>query len=158
MAKKTYKAFSAGELSPEMYGRYDVDKYGTGCMIMKNWIIMPQGGAYKRPGTRFRAQGGKEATAIRIIPFEFSTVQPYVLEFGDGYMRVFRDGNLVLENGLNITAITQANPAQVTINAHGFATGQEVFLSGIGGMTDLNGRQVKITVTGANTFTCRAVS
>jgi len=153
MAKKTYKAFSAGELSPDMYGRYDVDKYGTGCMIMKNWIIMPQGGAYKRPGTRFRAQGGKESTAIRLIPFEFSTVQPYVLEFGDGYMRVYREGNLVLETAQNITAITQANPAAVTINAHGFSTGQEVYLSGIGGMTDLNGRQIKITVTGANTFT-----
>lgn len=153
MAKKTYKAFSAGELSPDMYGRYDVDKYGTGCMIMKNWIIMPQGGAYKRPGTRFVAQGGKESTAIRLIPFEFSTVQPYVLEFGDQYMRVYKDGALVLENGLTITGITQANPAQVTIAAHGYTTGQEVYLSGIGGMTDLNGRQLKITVTGTDTFT-----
>ena len=153
MAKKTYKAFSAGELSPEMYGRYDVDKYGTGCMIMKNWIIMPQGGAYKRPGTRFRAQGGNEAKKIRLIPFEFSTLQPYILEFGDGYMRVYRNNNLVLESTQNITAITQDNPAEVTIAGHGYATGQEVFLSGIGGMTDLNGRQVKITVTGTDTFT-----
>lgn len=158
MPKKTYKAFSAGELSPEMYGRYDVDKYGTGCMIMKNWIIMPQGGAYKRPGTRFVAQGGKEAQKIRLIPFEFSTIQPYVLEFGHLYMRVYKDGALVLENGLTITGITQANPAQVTVVGHGYATGQEVFLSGIGGMTQLNGRQVKITVTGANTFTLDGIN
>lgn len=153
MAKKTYKAFSAGELSPDMYGRYDVDKYGTGCMIMKNWIIMPQGGAYKRPGTRFVAQGGKEAQKIRLIPFEFSTLQPYVLEFGHQYMRVYRNGSLVLETNQNITGITQANPAQVTIAGHGFSSGQEVFIAGVGGMTDLNGRQFKITVTGANTFT-----
>lgn len=136
-----------------MYGRYDVDKYGTGCMIMKNWIIMPQGGAYKRPGTRFIAQGGKEAQKIRLIPFEFSTVQAYMLEFGHQYMRVYRNGSLVLESPKTITGITQDNPAEITIAGHGFATGNEVFLSGIGGMTDLNGRQVKITVTGTDTFT-----
>lgn len=153
MAKKTYKAFSAGELSPDMYGRYDVDKYGTGCMIMKNWVIMAQGGAYKRPGTHFVAQGGKEATAIRLIPFEFSTIQAYVLEFGDQYMRVYKDGSLVLESAQNITAITQADPAQVTITGHGFTTGDEVFISGVGGMTELNGRQFKVTVSDANNFT-----
>ena len=156
--KKTYKAFSAGELAPEMYGRYDIDKYGTGCMILKNWIIMTQGGAYKRPGQKFRAQGGKEATAIRLIPFEFSTIQAYVLEFGEYYMRVYKDGNLVLETAQNITGATQANPAEITIAAHGFATGNEVFISGVGGMTQLNNRQFKITVTGANTFTLDGVN
>ena len=157
MAKKTYKAFSAGELSPDMYGRYDVDKYGTGCMIMKNWIIMAQGGAYKRPGTFFRAQGGKESAAIRLIPFEFSTIQPYVLEFGDEYMRVYKDEALVLESAKNIVSITNANPAQIEITGHGFLTGNEVFLDNIGGMTELNGRQIKITVTGANTFTLNGI-
>lgn len=153
MVKKTYKAFSAGELAPEMYGRYDVDKYGTGCMLMKNWVIMSQGGTYKRPGTRFTAQCGKETASIRLIPFEFSTVQAYMLEFGDHYMRVYRNGSLVLETAQAVTAVTNAYPAQVTIAAHGYTTGQEVYIAGIGGMTELNGRQFKITVTGANTFT-----
>jgi len=153
MAKKTYKAFSAGELSPDMYGRYDVDKYGTGCMIMKNWVIMAQGGAYKRPGTRFVSQAGNEAKAVRIIPFEFSTIQAYVLEFGDKYMRVYRNGSLLLEADKNITAITNASPAEVTAATHGYSTGDEVYLSGIGGMNELNGRQFKVTVINANTFT-----
>ena len=74
MPKKTYKAFSAGELSPDMYGRYDVDKYGTGCMILKNYVIMAQGGVYKRPGTRFAGQAGKESQKVRLIPFESSTI------------------------------------------------------------------------------------
>jgi len=158
MPKKTYKAFSAGELSPDMYGRYDVDKHGTGCMILKNWVIMAQGGVYKRPGTRFKAQGGIETEAIRLIPFEFSTIQAYVLEFGDEYMRVYRDGELVLESNQNITAISQASPAEVTIAAHGYSTGDEVFLSGISGMTELNGRQFKITVTGPDTFTLNGIN
>ena len=153
MAKKTYKAFSAGELSPDMYGRYDVDKYGTGCMIMKNWVIMAQGGAYKRPGTRFVSQAGNEAKAVRIISFEFSTIQAYVLEFGDKYMRVYRNGSLLLEADKNITAITNASPAEVTAATHGYSTGDEVYLSGIGGMNELNGRQFKVTVINANTFT-----
>lgn len=152
MPKKTYKSFSAGELSPDMYGRYDVDKYGTGCMIMKNWIIMPQGGAYKRPGTRFVAQAGDETKQVRLIPFEFSTVQPYVLEFGHLYMRVYRNGALVLEDPKAITGITQDNPAVVTATAHGYTTGQEIFLYDIAGMEDLNFRQVKVTVIDADTF------
>lgn len=151
--KKTFKAFSAGELSPDMYGRYDVDKYGTGCMIMKNWVIMAQGGVYKRPAMRWAAQCGNESKKVRIIPFEFSTIQAYILEFGHLYMRVYKDGALVLENGLNITAITNANPAKVTIAGHGMTTGQETFLSGIGGTVELNGRQAKVTVLNANEFT-----
>lgn len=157
MPKKTYRAFSAGELSPDMYGRYDVEKYGTGCMILKNYVIMAQGGVYKRPGTRFSGQAGKEDHQVRLIPFEFSTIQAYVLEFGHLYMRVYKDGSLVLETNKNITAVTKANPAQVTCNGHGYTTGQEVFIDNVGGMTELNGRQFKITVVDANNFTLNGV-
>ena len=72
-------------------------------------------------------------------------------------MRVYKDEALVLESAKNITAITKANPAQVTITGHGYSTGNELFLDNIGGMTELNGRQIKITVTGANTFTLNGI-
>lgn len=52
-----------------------------------------------------------------------------------------------------ITGATQANPCAVTANAHGFNTGDTVAISGVLGMTQLNGRAYQITVTGANTFT-----
>lgn len=52
-----------------------------------------------------------------------------------------------------ITAITQANPAKVTVAAHGFSTGYRPELFGIGGMTQLNGFFGTITVVDANNFT-----
>ena len=61
-------------------------------------------------------------------------------------------GGAVLSEGFGITAITKANPGVVTAPYHGLATGDEVFLSGIEGMTELNGRTVTVTVTGTNTF------
>ena len=35
----------------------------------------------------------------RLIPFEFSTIQTYVLEFGNQYMRVYKDKGQVLSGG-----------------------------------------------------------
>lgn len=155
--KKTYRAFSAGELSEDMYGRYDVDKYGTGCMILKNWIIMAQGGVYKRPGTKFRASIGNESKKCRLVPFKFSTIQNYVLEFGDQYMRVYKDGDLVLESDQSIVSASQANPCNIEITGHGYSTGDEVFISGVAGMTELNNRQFKITVVDVDNFTLDGV-
>lgn len=53
-----------------------------------------------------------------------------------------------------ITAITQANPGAVTTSgAHGFSTGQLIYIYGVVGMTQVNGVLFSITSTGANTFT-----
>jgi hypothetical protein len=51
-----------------------------------------------------------------------------------------------------ITAITAANPAVVTSNAHGYTAGQIVYLDAIGGMTQLNGRAFQVANPAANTF------
>jgi hypothetical protein len=91
-------------------------------------------------------------TTPRLIPFVFSTVQAYVLEFGDKYMRVIMDGGFVLETAKNITGITQANPAVVTSAAHGFSNGDWVFITGVGGMTQVNGKSFIVAGKTTNTF------
>lgn len=58
----------------------------------------------------------------------------------------------------NITAATQANPCAVTTtNDHKLATGDEIYISGVGGMTELNGRYYTVTRTGAKTMTLDGV-
>ena len=53
-----------------------------------------------------------------------------------------------------ITAITAANPGSVTTSgAHGFSSGDLIYISGVVGMTQVNNRLFTITSTGANTFT-----
>ncbi len=88
--------FTAGELSPNMYGRTDIEKYYNGCMTMENFLVLPQGGAYRRPGSRYVASVKTASAFTRLVPFVFSTTQAYMLEFGNLYMRVYYDGGQVL--------------------------------------------------------------
>lgn len=150
--KKTYKALSAGELSEDMYGRYDVDKFGTGCKLMKNWIIMAQGGAFFRPGLRYVAMAGDSSKLVRLIPFEFSVVQAYVLEFGDQYMRVYRNGGQVLNSSQNIVSITLGNPTTIEITGHGYSNGAEFYIADGGGVAELEGRSFVIENATTDTF------
>lgn len=54
--------------------------------------------------------------------------------------------------GKTITGVTQANPGVVTSAGHGFANGDEVLISGIAGMTQLNGNTYRVANVTANTF------
>lgn len=87
--------FTAGEFSGELIGRTDIDKYFNGADTLENVLIKSYGGAIRRPGTYYVASVKTAAAKTRLIPFEFSTTQAYVLEFGNLYMRVFKDGAYV---------------------------------------------------------------
>lgn len=84
-------SFSAGELSELLNAREDLSKYHSGCSVMENMLPLPQGGAQKRPGTVYVA-GSKSNTKIRLLPFEYSTEQPYIIELGNQYMRFYANG------------------------------------------------------------------
>jgi hypothetical protein len=91
--------FTAGELSPRLDGRNDLSKYPAGCKTLENMVIYPHGAAARRPGTQFIAEVKTSSAKTRLIPFEFSTTQTYILEFGNQYMRVFKDKGQVLSGG-----------------------------------------------------------
>ncbi len=59
---------------------------------MENAIPIPQGGAEKRPGTKYIAEVKTSSLATRLLPFEFSTSQSYIIEAGNQYMRFFTSG------------------------------------------------------------------
>lgn len=103
--------FTAGELSPNMYGRTDIERYYNGCMTMENFLVLPQGGAYRRPGSRYVASVKTASAFTRLVPFIFSTTQSYMLEFGNLYMRVYYDGGQVLHT-------TSTTSAWVTATAY----------------------------------------
>jgi hypothetical protein len=91
--------FTAGELSPRLDGRNDLSKYPAGCKTLENMVIYPHGAAARRPGTQFISEVKTSSAKTRLIPFEFSTTQTYVLEFGNQYMRVYKDKGQVLDSG-----------------------------------------------------------
>ncbi len=63
---------------------------------MENLIPIPQGGAQKRPGTKYIAEVKTSSLSTRIIPFEFSTSQSYVVEVGNQYMRFYTNNAQIL--------------------------------------------------------------
>jgi hypothetical protein len=62
-------------------------------------------------------------------------------------------GMTCIATSKSITGATQANPVQITIVGHGYATGDVVMITSVGGMTQLNDKLFVITSTGADTFT-----
>ncbi len=46
-------AFTSGVLSPLLKGRIDIGQYTQGLEIGRNWVLLPQGGIKRRPGTQF---------------------------------------------------------------------------------------------------------
>jgi hypothetical protein len=61
--------------------------------------VHPQGAATRRVGTQFIAEVKSSAAKTRLIPFEFSTTQTYILEFGNTYIRFFKDKGQILSGG-----------------------------------------------------------
>lgn len=85
-------SFAAGELSPLVYGRHDLDKYASGLARCENYVIRPQGAATRRPPTEWIDNA--YASSI-FVPFEFSRADSYIVELGDLKARFFRDGGVL---------------------------------------------------------------
>ena len=57
-------------------------------------VVFPQGGATRRYGTRFVCEV-KDSTKVTLIPFEFNIEQAYILEFGNLYIRFYKDNGQI---------------------------------------------------------------
>ncbi len=154
MAKQTvaFTNFTAGELSPRLDGRTDVGKYFNGCKTLENMVVHPHGAATRRPGTKFVHEVKTSSEKTRLIPFEFSTTQTYIMEFGNQYIRFYKDQGIITLTDKTISAITKANPGVVTATSHGYSNGDHVIISSVGGMVEVNGKTFKVANVTTNTF------
>lgn len=160
--------FSKGELGEKLHGRVDVAAYSAAARLARNVTVLKYGGLARRMGTRLAYELREpdsgdpdvsgwdipEATA-KLVPFEFSIEQTYALLMTQAEMRPLAFGGAVLEDHLEILAITAAANAVITANFHAYSVGDEVFLTGIdGAMGDyLNGRAWLVTaVPNGNQF------
>lgn len=151
------RAFNGGELSPYLFARDDTDIYGRGCITLINMDPYPQGPADKRRGTKYVGGVKDHTKQVRMIPFIFSEIDSYALEFGHLYIRFYATRARVVATGQDITAITKTNPAVVTYSGSDtYANGDQIIITGVAGMTEVNNAREYYTVanvnTGANTF------
>ena len=103
---KAFANFTAGEITPKLFGRTDISKYDNGAETVENFLVQPHGGLSRRPGTRFVSEVKNSSNAVRLIPFEFNVEQAYVLEFGPTYFRIYRDGGQVESGGSAVEVTT----------------------------------------------------
>lgn len=111
---RTYQpSFTAGVLSPALWARVDLAKYGSGLKTAVNVFIHPHGGASNRPGLEFIREVKNSTHKTRMIPFQFNTEQAYELEFGHLYFRVYRDGGVILSGAVPYEVVTPYDQSHV---------------------------------------------
>lgn len=148
-------AFVAGEISPTLFGRSDLEKYDLGLALARNWFVDYRGGLSTRPGTEFVDFVQHDDQETRFFPFKFAPnlANTYLILFGDGYIRFIQDGGYVLEDDISIHTITQASPGVVTAFGHGLSNGDWGYFSGIVGMVELNDVLAEVSAVTTDTFT-----
>jgi len=149
-----FSSFTAGEISPRLEGRTNIEKYREGLSDLTNMVVMPHGGVTRRPGTEYLGEIANSSVKSRLIPFQFKTSDTYILEFGNQTMRVLRNDLQVLNSTTRtITGATKANPVVITTSgAHGYSNGDEVYIDSAGGMTEINGRNYLVAGVTSTTF------
>jgi hypothetical protein len=143
-------SFHTGEWAPALNARVDLAKYHSGAALLRNFFVDYRGGASTRAGTKYILQCLRSDTATRLIAFQATFQLGYILEFGENYIRFFNNGAPVLEAALTITGATKASPCVLTIVAHGLNTGNWIYVAGVVGMTQLNGKYYRVTVVDAD--------
>lgn len=88
-------SFSAGEISPEMYGRTDTAKHQSGLKKSLNAFISPFGGVVRRYGSRFVYPAKYPDKKVVLIKFVYSVDQSYMLEMGEGYIRFYTNNHVI---------------------------------------------------------------
>jgi hypothetical protein len=89
--------FSTGELDPLLRARVDLQSYSNALEEATNVVVQPQGGIRRRPGSKYIMSLPNSSTpsagnGVRLVPFEFSTSDSYMLCFTDSRMYVFKNG------------------------------------------------------------------
>lgn len=120
-------SFLGGIWGPSIQGNMDMEAYKKAMAQSQNYLPTEPGALTRRPGTRFLGptRGGNPG---RVIAFDFSVVQPYLMEVTAGWLRLYAGFSIVTVNdGFDVVSVTTDDPALVTTaQPHGMMTGNSV--------------------------------
>ena len=106
--------FTAGELSPWLSTRYDLQAYQRGAARLDNFMVQPYGGVRRRRGTTYVADAAvQNAQSTRLFPFCFSESDVLMLELFPSGMHVYRDGKRLQKNGADYKLTTPWTTAEL---------------------------------------------
>jgi hypothetical protein len=144
--------FNAGELSPKVYTRSDIDKWKAGCKTLLNFVPLPQGGVQRRPGFEYIATARNNNVSTRLIPFQFSTDQAYIICAQNGTFRFFKDGTQILDANNNAYTLNHTYTANELADIQWAQSYDTLFL------TQKNHAPAQVTRTAHNAWTIGNVS
>lgn len=105
-------AFTAGEWSPKLRRRSDLQRYPYACDTLRNMIVYRQGGVVARAGTEFIAEVN-DSGAGRLFPMVVNSTTAYVLEFTDSTIRFYKDRELLESGGSPYEVATPWSAAEL---------------------------------------------
>jgi len=140
--------FTAGELTPLLEARVDLAQYANGCRTVSNFLIHPQGGVYRRGGTQYISGVKTNSKKVRLVPFEFSVSQAYVLEFGENYIRFYANQGQVVSGSPSAAVELTTTYAESELFELQFAQSADILY-----ITHPNHAPAQLTRTAATTFT-----
>lgn len=85
-------SFAAGEISPYVANRVDLDKYKSALLTAQNLVIRPFGGCYRRQGSEFIGKVKYDNRPTALVAFNAGIDDAYLLEVGYQYIRIWEDG------------------------------------------------------------------
>jgi len=104
-ANPAITSFNAGLLSPLLGGRPDLELWRSGLSRCDNLIPRVQGALQRAAGSLFIGEVKDSAERCWLAPFVFSQADAFVLEFGPGYIRFFRNRGRLIDEAENIHEI-----------------------------------------------------
>lgn len=135
---------TAGEISPLVRGRVDTSKYANGADLLENFIVLPQGGAMHRTGTKLIHPSTSNAEPA-LYPFVFSDQSSFLLEFtSSGFIQFFKDKLPVFDPTVtvNVTNAVNDGTGKIKISTSagtGITKGFPIQISGVTGVPNANG-------------------
>ena len=79
-------------------------KYSSACRTLENMLVLSQGPAMRRPGTKYIATV-KTGSPV-LLSFDYATDDTYIMETGNLYMRFYRNGGQILDYGSAYEIVT----------------------------------------------------
>lgn len=114
MKARTFQTnFTGGEISPRAFARTDVRRFANAAKAVENMLVGVRGEATRRRGSYYAGAVKTAGGRVRLVRFEVSTIAAYVLEFGNLYVRFWRNRALVQSGGSPVEVATPYTTAEL---------------------------------------------
>lgn len=148
--------FKSGILSRKLLARRDLKILESGCLQAENFVTQIQGAQEFRFGTKYIKLTRMNLPA-HFEPFVFNDDQSFILEFTDYKLRFYSQEGAISEDAKTITGMTNASPGVFTSVGHGYATDDEIFISGLVGVTGINGKYYRVVKINNDTYSLKDI-